>query len=71
MPCSWGFLSETDTERQAEHKEHQEWFKTYLDEERLKEVQSLAKDTSSVPSSIEVVEKWSVQSAAFEIIMGG
>ncbi|KAG4428755.1 hypothetical protein IFR05_015757, partial [Cadophora sp. M221] len=57
-PSSWGFQSETDTERQAENKEHQEWFKTYLDEERLREVQMIAKDPSDVPSSIEVVERW-------------
>lgn len=57
-PCSWGFLSETDTERQAENKEYQECFKTYLDEERLLEVQTMAKDKSDVPRSIELVEKW-------------
>jgi len=72
IPSSWGFQSETDTERQAENKEHQEWFKTYLDEERLREVQTMAKDPSDVPSSIEVVERWYIlrrptQSPAYDL----
>ncbi|KAL2068019.1 hypothetical protein VTL71DRAFT_16117 [Oculimacula yallundae] len=57
-PSSWGFQSETDTERQAENKEHQEWFKTYLDEDRLHEVQMAARDPSEAPSSMAIVEKW-------------
>jgi len=57
-PSSWGFLSETPTEQSAENKDTREWFKTYLDEDRLRQVQIEAKDKSDVPASIDVVEKW-------------
>jgi hypothetical protein len=58
IPSSWGFLSETPTEQSAENKDHREWFKTYLDEDRLRQVQIEAKDKSDVPASMEVVERW-------------
>ncbi|KAH8591554.1 hypothetical protein B0O99DRAFT_675246 [Bisporella sp. PMI_857] len=57
-PSSWGFLSETATEQTAENKEHREWFKTYIDEDRLRQAQQEAKNQSDVPRSIEEVESW-------------
>jgi hypothetical protein len=46
------------TEQTAENKEHKEWFKTWLDEDRLRQVQIEAKDKSDVPQSIQEVERW-------------
>lgn len=57
-PSSWGFLSETVTEQTAENKEHREWFKTYLDDDRRRQCQAEARDPSDVPGSIEMVERW-------------
>ena len=60
-PSSWGFLSENPTEQFAEDKIYWEWFKTYLDEGRLRLAQERAarKDANiPVPRSMGEVEKW-------------
>jgi hypothetical protein len=56
-PSSWGFLSETVTEQTAENNELQEWFKTLLDEDRLRQFQAESGDFSEVPS-IQKIERW-------------
>lgn len=59
-PSSWGFISDTPTEQSAENRETKEWFKTYLDEDQLRQRQAEAKDKSMLPKSVEEVEKWYV-----------
>ncbi len=55
-PCSWGFLSETAAEQNAEDKDYIEWFKTFLDPIRLHKKQ--VEDSTDAPKSIDDVEKW-------------
>jgi hypothetical protein len=55
-PCSWGFLSETAAEQNAEDKDYIEWFKTLLDPIRLHKKQ--VEDSTDAPKSIDDVEKW-------------
>ena len=55
-PCSWGFLSETTAEQNAEDKEYREWFKTFLDPIYFNEKQ--AENSADTPKSIADVEKW-------------
>lgn len=56
VPSSWGFLSETTTEQNADDKDHREWFKTHLDPVRLAQAQR--QDPEGAPRSVEEVEKY-------------
>jgi hypothetical protein len=56
-PSSWGFSSETPTEQMSEDKECKEWFKTFLDEERLQQAQRDPKNKGVCPASIQEVEQ--------------
>ncbi|KAL8953632.1 MAG: hypothetical protein Q9222_000518 [Ikaeria aurantiellina] len=55
-PSSWGFLSETAAEQNATDKDYKDWFKTFLDPDRL--AQKQAEDPHYSPRSIEEVEHW-------------
>ncbi|KAH4044589.1 hypothetical protein HBI25_174490 [Parastagonospora nodorum] len=55
-PSSWGFLSETAAETNADDKEYKEWFKTCLDPEKLRLKQQ--EDPEGAPESLQEVEKW-------------
>jgi hypothetical protein len=57
-PSSWGFFADTTTVQTAENTEHREWFKTFLDEEQLRQAQARVQDKSDLPSSVEEVERW-------------
>lgn len=57
-PSSWGFLSESPGEQNSEDKECREWFKTFLDEDRLKQVLAENHGSSDLPRSITEVEGW-------------
>lgn len=56
-PSSWGFLSEHPTEQISEDKELKEWFKTYLDEERLQAALRDPGNRGICPASIQEVER--------------
>lgn len=56
-PSSWGFLSEKSTEQMSEHKECKEWFKTFLDEDRLQQARRNSQIQGVVPESIQEVER--------------
>jgi hypothetical protein len=55
-PSSWGFQSETLSEQTASDRDYKEWFKTYLDLNRLRKKQ--ADDPEDAPKAIEEVERW-------------
>lgn len=55
-PSSWGFLSETATEQYSDDKEYVDWFKTFLDPNRLAEKQR--DDPEDAPRSMAEVERW-------------
>ena len=55
MPCSWGFLSESSSEQNADDKDYKDWFKTYLDPVRL--AQGQRDDPENTPRSVKEVEK--------------
>lgn len=55
-PSSWGFLSETPSEQVADNKNYIDWFKTFLDPERLRKEQ--AENPTEAARSIKDVEKW-------------
>ena len=56
-PSSWGFLSEKPTEQMSENKECKEWFKTFLDEDKLWQAQRSLQSQGVCPSSIQEVEQ--------------
>jgi hypothetical protein len=56
-PSSWGFLSEASTEQLSEDKDYKEWFKTYLDEEKLRKAQGDPQTKAYCPASIQEVER--------------
>ncbi|CAG8958336.1 hypothetical protein HYFRA_00000693 [Hymenoscyphus fraxineus] len=56
-PSSWGFLSEKPTEQMSEDKDCKEWFKTFLDEKKLRVAQQNANTPGVCPSSVQEVEK--------------
>lgn len=56
-PSSWGFLSEKSTEQMSEDKECKEWFKTYLDEDRLHQTQRNPQTQGICPASMQEVER--------------
>jgi len=56
-PSSWGFLSEKSTEQMSEDKECKEWFKTFLDEDRLQQAQRSLQTQGVCPASIQEVER--------------
>jgi hypothetical protein len=56
-PSSWGFLSEKSTEQMSEDKECKEWFKTFLDEEKLQLAQRNVQNQGVCPASIQEVER--------------
>ncbi|KAF1810891.1 hypothetical protein P152DRAFT_400506 [Eremomyces bilateralis CBS 781.70] len=56
QPSSWGFLSENISEMTAQDKDYKEWFKVWLDEEKLWKAQAKAPEFAA--KSIEEVEKW-------------
>jgi hypothetical protein len=56
-PSSWGFLSEKASEQMSEDKECKEWFKTFLDEERLQLAQRASQNQSGCPTSMHEVER--------------
>jgi hypothetical protein len=56
-PSSWGFLSEVPAEQMSEDKECKEWFKTFLDDERLAMAQRDAQGQNVCPSSMQEVER--------------
>ena len=62
-PSSWGFISETAKEQNAEDKGSKDWFKTYLDPARLALAQR--KDPTGTPRSIEEVEKYYIDYLRF------
>ncbi|PVH94915.1 hypothetical protein DM02DRAFT_538481 [Periconia macrospinosa] len=54
VPSSWGFVAET-LQKQDDHEgEIREWFKIYLDEDRLDERRKHAPEQSSVPTSQQI-----------------
>lgn len=55
-PSSWGFLSETASEMNAEDKVFREWFKTLLSPPHLLKKQQ--QEPEDAPSSMAEVEKW-------------
>ncbi|CAG8976953.1 hypothetical protein HYALB_00008864 [Hymenoscyphus albidus] len=57
IPSSWGYLSEKPAEQMSEEKECKEWFKTFLDDDRLRLAQRAAQGFSVCPSSMEEVER--------------
>lgn len=56
VPSSWGFVSETASEQNADGKDYRDWFKTYLDPVRLAQFQQ--QDREGAPKSMREVEKW-------------
>ena len=56
-PSSWGFLSETSSEQMSDDKECKEWFKTFLDEDRLLQARRDTKNQDVCPKSIQEVER--------------
>lgn len=56
-PSSWGFLSETSSEQMSDNKECKEWFKTFLDEDRLLQARRDTKNQDVCPESIQEVER--------------
>jgi hypothetical protein len=57
-PSSWGFLAEHPSEQMSKDKQCKEWFKTYLDEERLHKALSDPSNQGICPaSSIQEVER--------------
>jgi len=56
-PSSWGFLSEKPTEQMSEDKECKEWFKTFLDEDRLQQARRNLQTQGVCPESIQEVER--------------
>jgi hypothetical protein len=56
-PSSWGFLSEKPTEQMSDDKECKEWFKIFLDEERLQRAQKDPNNQGVCPASIQEVER--------------
>ena len=54
-PSSWGFVSESSSEQNADDKDYKDWFKTYLDPARLAHTQQ--EDPEGAPKSIQEVEK--------------
>jgi hypothetical protein len=57
IPSSWGFLSEKPTEQMSEDKECKEWFKTFLDEDKLRQAQGSLQSQGVCPASIQEVEQ--------------
>jgi len=57
VPSSWGFFSEHPAEQMSEGKECKEWFKTYLDEERLQMALRDPGNLGICPASIQEVER--------------
>ncbi|KAL8745997.1 MAG: hypothetical protein Q9190_001923 [Brigantiaea leucoxantha] len=55
-PSSWGFLSETAAEQNADDKDYKDWFKTFLDPHRLKQKQ--LDDPNYCPKDVQEVEQW-------------
>ena len=55
-PSSWGFLSETAAEQNAEDKDYKDWFKTFLDPIYFNKKQ--VENNTDIPRSIADVEKW-------------
>ncbi|EPE28769.1 Actin-like ATPase [Glarea lozoyensis ATCC 20868] len=56
-PSSWGFLSEVPAEQMSQDKECKEWFKTFLDDERLAIAQRDGHQLRVCPSSMQEVER--------------
>ncbi|KAG9236973.1 hypothetical protein BJ875DRAFT_190386 [Amylocarpus encephaloides] len=56
-PSSWGFLSEKPAEQMSDEKECKEWFKTFLDEDRLLMAQRESQGQNVCPASIDEVER--------------
>jgi hypothetical protein len=54
---SWGFIAENPTEQMSADKECKEWFKTFLDEERLQQAQRDPQNQGVCPASIQEVER--------------
>ena len=57
VPSSWGFFSEHPAEQMSEGKECKEWFKTYLDEERLQMALRDPGNLGICPASMQEVER--------------
>ncbi|KAF2012201.1 hypothetical protein BU24DRAFT_353163 [Aaosphaeria arxii CBS 175.79] len=60
VPSSWGFSAETVQKQVDREGEICEWFKIYLDEERLEERRKSTSDAASVPT-MRQVEEWYTQ----------
>ncbi|KAN0119207.1 hypothetical protein V8E51_001415 [Hyaloscypha variabilis] len=56
-PSSWGFYSEHPNEQNGRDKVCKEWFKTYLDEEKLRRLLKDPNNHGIGPTSIQEVEK--------------
>ncbi|KAG9239683.1 hypothetical protein BJ875DRAFT_538458 [Amylocarpus encephaloides] len=56
-PSSWGFLCEKPTEQVSEYKDCKEWFKTFLDENKLQAAQRNPSTQGVCPGSIQEVEQ--------------
>lgn len=57
VPSSWGYLSEKPAEQMSEEKECKEWFKTFLDDDRLRIAQRASQGSAVCPSSMAEVER--------------
>ncbi|KAE9379840.1 hypothetical protein N431DRAFT_552160 [Stipitochalara longipes BDJ] len=56
-PSSWGFYSEHHSEQMSQDKDLKEWFKTYLDEDKLRRALRDPNNHGICPASIQEVEK--------------
>jgi hypothetical protein len=56
-PSSWGFYSEHPNEQNAEDKDCMDWFKTYLDDDKLRGVARDPMNHGLFPTSMQEVEK--------------
>jgi hypothetical protein len=59
-PSSWGFYSEHPSEVMSQDKDCKDWFKTYLDEEKLRAALRDPNKHGIAPASIQEVEKLQV-----------
>jgi thiaminase len=59
-PSSWGFSAENPTEQMSDDKDCKEWFKTFLDEEKLRQAQRHSQSLDEIPASMQEVERLSV-----------
>lgn len=57
IPSSWGFSAENPTEQMSDDKDCKEWFKTFLDDEKLRDAQKKSQGSDSIPTSMQEVER--------------